>query len=251
MPDGNAINRTVKMKRFIVFITFSLLLTGTSKSQILIAMVFGDQLNTPKLEFGLNVGANLSSLSGLDEAKYNPDVVVGTYFMWKFHDRFQLQPELFFRYTGGARKLYPYPLENEVLDPLLRQSRVERTAIYFSLPVNLKYRIWKELRISVAPQASLLASAKDQFIRTGDEENELVYSLNSTSKLKKFDFGFSGGLSYKLKNGKGINLELRYYYGVLNTINDSGMPSSGNRIISMLVGIPIGAESDVVVESAD
>ena len=239
------------MKKVFLFFFFFSAFGIVASSQVLIALVFGDKLNTPNLEFGINVGANLSSLSGIENAKYRTDIAVGTYFTWKTNDRFYIQPEFFVRFPGGAKKMSPYQLDDIGLDSILNNSTIERKMSYFSLPIYVKYRVWKQLRVSVGPQFSLMSGSTDRFTKTVGDETDLLVSKNSLDLVNRFDVGISGGLSYKLKNGKGMNLEARFYYGFIDNDNEYAGSSSKNQIISLLVGIPIGAESDVVVESME
>ena len=212
---------------------------------LLISIIFGDKLNGPNLEFGLNAGANLSILSNVENAKFNPGFGIGMYFTWKFHKDLQLQPELFFRFPGGTRKLPPYNIYTPSLDSLIENSDIIRHSIYFSLPINIKYRIWKELRISFAPQISYMTKNNDYFVKSLEEDDEFIYHRESRRDLNRWDFGLSAGLSYKLKQGKGINLEARFYYGLVDTDNIVPGKSLKNRSICLYVGIPIGAEKDV------
>lgn len=213
-----------------------------TKSQVLISLLFGDKLNSPKTEFGLNAGVNSSTLSGVADAKYNTEFGIGMYFTWKFHENWQLQPELFFRFMGGATKLPSYTFDNPELDTLLENTTLTRQSSYFSLPVHIKYRIWKELRISFAPQISYMTNNKDVFIKNINDAGDILYQSESREHLNKFDFGLSAGISYKLKKGKGMNLEFRYYYGLVDTDNKIPGESLKNRSFCLYVGIPIGAE---------
>ena len=133
------------MKKTILLIALVLAHLSIARSQVLISILFGDELNGPNLEFGLNAGANLSKLSDLENIKFNSAFGIGMYFTWKFHENWQLQPELFFRFPGGAKKLPPYDISIPALDSIIENSHVVRQSSYFSIPVNIKYRIWKEL----------------------------------------------------------------------------------------------------------
>jgi hypothetical protein len=230
------------MKKLVILFLFLMAGHTTVRSQVLISIIFGDKLNGPNLEFGLNAGANFSTLSNVEGLKFSPKFGIGMYFTWKFHENWQLQPELFFRFPGGAKKLPPYGLDDPQLDSLNVGSSITRFSSYFSVPVNIKYRIWKELRISLAPQVSLLSSNHDLFRKSLTDEDEILYSRKSRSGMNRWDFGISAGLSYKLKQGKGINLEARFYYGFVDTDNIIGNESLKNRSICLYVGIPIGAD---------
>jgi len=239
------------MKKLIFLFLFLISGLTITRSQVLISIIFGDKLNGPNLEFGLNAGANLSTLSNVENVKFRSGFGIGMYFTWKFHENWQLQPELFFRFPGGAKKLPPYDIYTPVLDSLIENSYVTRQSTYFSVPINIKYRIWKELRISFAPQISYMEKNNDYFIRSIEEDEEFIYHRESRRNLNRWDFGLSAGLSYKLKQGKGINLEARFYYGFVDTDNIIPDKSIKNRSICLYVGIPIGAEKDTTADQKE
>lgn len=225
----------------ILLLTFAL----SVKSQVLIALVFGDKLNSPKTEFGLNVGANLSTISNVSNAKYNSDFGIGMYFTWKFHDRWQLQPEFFFRFPTGSTKLPPYELEDTLLTRLTSNSTITRSSRSASFPIHIRYRVWKQFRITFAPQVSYIYSNIDSFRKELEGGDEILLNRENKSHLNRFDFGLSAGVSFKLKQGKGVNLEARYYMGFSDTSSDDLPGMNANRAICLYVGIPIGSEKDV------
>jgi hypothetical protein len=233
------------MKKLLLPFILLVTIAPVAKSQVLIALVFGDKLNSPKTEFGLNVGVNYSSLTNLDNAKYSTGFGIGMYFTWKFHDRWQLQPELFFRFPTGATKLPPYEFLDSTLTRLTSSSTVTRLSRSFSIPVNLKFRAWKQLRFSVAPQVLYLTKNDDIFRKTLDNNDEVSYRTESKSGLTRFDFGLNVGVSYKLKQGKGMNLEARYYLGFVDTDTKDMPGMNANRSFSLYLGIPIGSEKNV------
>jgi hypothetical protein len=166
------------------------------------------------------------------------------YFTWKFHDRLQLQPELFFRFPTGATKLPPYDFADSILTQLTSSSTITRNTRSFALPINVKYRVWKELRISFAPKVLYLTGNEDYFQKSIERGGEIIYKTENKSDLNRFDFGFSAGISYKLKQGNGVNLELRYYLGLLDTDSNRLQGINANRAIMFYVGIPTGANKD-------
>ena len=50
-----------------------------ARSQVLMSLIFGDKLNSPNIEFGLDGGVNFSSISNLD-SDYKRDFNLGFYF---------------------------------------------------------------------------------------------------------------------------------------------------------------------------
>ena len=56
------------MKRLLVLIVF-LLIVPVANAQVLISLLFGETLNTGKVEFGLDGGVNLVTIAGIDQAQ--------------------------------------------------------------------------------------------------------------------------------------------------------------------------------------
>ena len=233
------------MNKLLLSILFIFFIGSTVKSQVLISLIFGDKLNSPTTEFGLNVGVNYSTLTRIDNAKYRTGFGIGMYFTWKFHDRWQLQPELFFRFPTGATKLPPYNFQDTILTQLTSTSTILRNSRSLSIPINIKYRVWKQFRISIAPQVSYITYSDDIFKKTLENKDEVAYKTESKSDLNRFDLGVSAGISWKLKQGKGVNIELRFYSGFLDTDSKHLQGMNANRAILLYVGIPTGAEKDV------
>ena len=67
------------MKNYI-FALFFILFTYNLQSQVLIALLLGDKLNSGKIEFGLDGGLNYSSISSLETDNFKSDFNLGFYF---------------------------------------------------------------------------------------------------------------------------------------------------------------------------
>ena len=70
-----------------------------ARSQVLIGLLFGDKVSTEKFHLGLNVGVNISDLSGVDGTKSRTGFMLGLLGEWRFADRWYLQPEMAFVYV--------------------------------------------------------------------------------------------------------------------------------------------------------
>jgi hypothetical protein len=113
-----------------------LLFFHLSQSQILIALLFGDKLNTGKLEFGLMVGPEFSNLTGVN-GELRPGLALALYFNIKLNDRFYLHPEAIPKLSFGAKDLPVYPLNDVHLDSLFATGSVKRTIKAIGLPLLL------------------------------------------------------------------------------------------------------------------
>ena len=127
------------MKRFngLKKILSLLLLFGLHKmttAQVIIALLFGEKLNSGKLEFGLFVNPVLTNISNID-SKYKTGLNLGLYFTIKISDNFYLHPEAGAKVSFGAKDIPIYPTGNDTLDALYKDGNIERKIKAFSLPL--------------------------------------------------------------------------------------------------------------------
>jgi hypothetical protein len=226
------------MKKIILLSVVTILLIPSARSQVLIAILFGDKLNTPNIEFGLNVGANLATLTNHPAAKYKPGLNIGLYFNFKMSDHWYLHPELLFLNQMGARGIN----NRDLPDPQLQHETLETwiDAQYGTLLFLPRYKLSNQLFFEVGIHGSFLLSADDYFLIKPESDSELTYKKHARPRMNKLDTGFDVGLGYKFRKGEGVNLSLRYSYGFINTLKDSAYPSEMNRGFHVHVGIPIG-----------
>ena len=109
------------LKKILLFSLLSFLLIPSARSQVLIALIFGDKLNTPNIEFGLNVGANFTTMTNYPAAKYKTGLNIGLYFNFKLTDHWYLHPELLFLNQMGSRGIN----NRDLPDPQLQHETLE------------------------------------------------------------------------------------------------------------------------------
>ena len=68
------------MKKITLLILLNIYFLLNVNSQILISLLLGDDLNSDKLEFGIETGVNFSSIGGLETTKYLKSWNIGFYF---------------------------------------------------------------------------------------------------------------------------------------------------------------------------
>ena len=85
-------------------------MTLPSQSQVLLALIFGDKLNSEKLSFGLDLGMNFTTLTNIDEAKFDHSFMLGLYFDIKLGDSqyWSVHPGVDIKNTYGAKNIDPY-----------------------------------------------------------------------------------------------------------------------------------------------
>ncbi len=207
------------------------------RAQVVIALLFGDKLNTDQVEFGLVVTPALTNMTNTD-GKARTALNLGLYFNIKINDNLFLHPEATAKGAFGAKDLPVYSTGNDSLDQFYSHGSLERKIKGFSLPLLLRFRIHKLFFGMGGIQADWMLKTKDVFT-TQVNGHDLDYTIKVKDEVTKFDLGVTAGLEYKLKKDKGMGFGIRYYYGVTDIlINEPG--EQLNTAWFFNVSIPIG-----------
>lgn len=231
------------MKKFLLILV--VLLPGyTANAQVIISLLFGEALNTGRVEFGLDGGVNLASIEGIEGAKNLTAWNLGFYFDIKLNNpSWMIHTGVIVKSTLGTRNAPLYSLNDAVLDSAFSGGSVAAKLQYFDVPILLKYRFRNNFSLEGGAMLGLLHKASDEFINTVQEE-DLSYKRNVKDAYHPLDAGIMIGAGYRLLGGNGINLGVRYYYGLVDTYIDDSTPNRYNRSLYFTVGIPIGAGND-------
>jgi len=237
------------MKKIILLSILTILLIPAARSQVLIALLFGEKLNTPNIEFGLNVGGNLTTLTNYPDAKYLTGLNLGLYFNFKLSDHFYLHPEMLFMNQMGSRGTNNRDLPSPELQHETLETWVESN--YFTLVFLPRYKLTNQLYFEAGLYGSYLLSADDYFLIKPENDSELQYKVHAKPRMNNWDAGGQVGLGYKFGKGKGVNLSLRYSHGFINTHTDADLDPEMNRGLHVHVGIPIGLGKENVQKEVD
>jgi hypothetical protein len=122
-------------KGFLIFITFFCI--TTAQSQVLISLIFGDKLNSEFLEFGLEGGANFSTISNMGSSALNPGFNLGFYFDLKSRKNpaWMINTGVIVKSPMGAQDIPVYSLNDENLDNTFAGGHVNREIRYFNVPI--------------------------------------------------------------------------------------------------------------------
>jgi hypothetical protein len=213
-----------------------------ARGQVIISLLLGEQLNSGKLEFGLDGGLSLSQLQGVEPSKNLPALNLGFYFdiplkkpHWYFHTGVMVKSSM------GGEKLPVYSLNDAALDAAFEGGSVTRKIGYFNVPFMMKYRFANNFFVEAGPMFSLLANAHDEFIASVKSKEDLTYKLKIKDHYHKLDAGVLAGVGYRLMKGTGMNTGVRYYYGFVDVEINDNTPDQSNRAFYFYVGIPVGA----------
>lgn len=208
--------------------------------QVIVSLLLGDKLNSGKIEFGLDGGLNLSDQSGRNGTGMLSSFNLGFYFDIKTKNpSWLIHTGVIVKSNMGAGNLPVYPTGSPDLDNALAGGSVERKLNYFHVPVFLKYKFRNHFYVEAGPQFGLLYGAYDEFTNNA-QGGEVTYEKNIREDFHPLDAGFVGGVGYRLMGGNGMNIGVRYYYGLVDVIIDDSGADMANRSFYITVGIPIG-----------
>lgn len=213
-------------------------------SQVLISILLGDKLNSDKLEFGLDGGLNFSNIQGLPNANNLMGFNLGFYFDIKLKNpAWMLNTGVIVKSPMGGGELPVYSLNDPVLDDAFAGGSVARKLRYFNVPVMMKYMLNNHIYVKGGAQLGLRSKAFDVFSNQIIDKEDLKYKLNIKDAIHPLDAGLAFGLGYRLMGGKGMNIGVQYYLGLIDVVIDDVSPRQYNRSLYITAGIPIGKSS--------
>lgn len=210
-------------------------------TQVLISLVLGDNLNTGKIEFGLDGGWSSSGFRGVDGAGNRPGFNLGFYFDIKSKNpHWMLSTGVVVKGPMGAEGLPVYSLGDAALDTAFKGGSVTTKLGYFYVPVTLKYTFKNRIFLKGGIQMGLFNSASDVFLNSVAEDDDLTYTVKRKNDFSLLDGGLAAGIGYRLTKGYGMNINVNYYYGLIDVEADDDRPNLYNRALYVNLGIPIG-----------
>ena len=229
------------MKKQTIIILF-LLIGYSLQSQVLIALLLGDKLNTGKIEFGLDVGVNWSNISNMDSNDRIRDYNLGFYF------DFKMKKEPWYIHTGVLVKstLGLKDLTNEDLEFLNAtiydtEGDYKQMISYFIVPAFARYKFKSNIYAEIGPQFGLMHKAWIEFNSDIDGNTARIKEDNK-DMINRIDMGIAAGLGYRLLKGLGWTVGVQYYYGFINVYKDK--PGTKNSSVFLKVNFPIGASAE-------
>lgn len=236
----------MKISKLILPVLAFMLVAQLMQGQVLISLIFGDKLNSPTLKFGLDGGANFSTLSNISPSKYNSGFNLGFYFdlLLKKGKPWYIHTGVLVKSPMGADRLDAYHISNSdstALDSLFSGGRVDRKLRYFNVPILVRYKFKNELFVELGPMLGLLYKANDVFYADIEEEQDLSYTNKVIDQYHRIDVGGMAGIGYHLDKMNGMNLGFRYYYGFMDVLKDNPGKAQRNSSFYLYASIPIGA----------
>lgn len=229
------------MKKSAVFILMFVFAASLAHSQVLIALLFGDKLNSDRFQLGIQLAGNFQNVTGWEGTGNRFSIGFGIYGELKLTEKFSVQPELLFKDPRGAGGVPGSEFDDENLDPLLADASATMKLAYVSIPVLLKYHLSPQFSIGVGPQIGILSSAKNVYSATVYETGDLSFKEDLSSFLNDIDMALAFNLEYKLMKWKRpVRIGLRYYLGLADIVKDNPGRPVRNSVIQINLGIPVG-----------
>ena len=217
-----------------------LAVVSTARTQVLISILLGDKLNSGKIEFGLEGGANWATVKNLDGAKSLTAFNLGFYFDFKLkHPSWMLNTGVIVKSNMGADELPVYSLGNPDLDNAFTGGKITRKIKYFNVPVMMKYSFQNHMYLKGGIQLGLRYKAFDEFKKSIIDKEDLKYKVDIKDEFHPIDAGLAIGAGYRLMKGNGMNFGVNYYYGLIDIMIDDSSPNQFNRVLYLTAGIPM------------
>jgi hypothetical protein len=206
----------------------------TQAQAALLALIFGDKAASEKFNFSIVGGVNSSNISN----QLDNHAVFGTNFglginmklseKWYFKPEFKPLNSMGFKGNASLKT-------GTIVDGPFANVPTTRSLNYLDIPVMMHYQASKKILFGFGPQVNFLTKAQEKF----EGKNDATYDQNIKDKLNKTDYGFAAAFTYQLitqRNGKGINLQLRYYQGLSDVYKNVG--SNKNSAFSFNLEFP-------------
>lgn len=225
----------------IIIVSLIMLCSATANSQVLISLLFGDKLNTDKIEFGLIGGMNQSFILDIEDSEGMSNFNIGFYFHILLKNSSYISTGVLVKSNVGATGMPTYPIGDPDFDDVFKDGTLTKQINYFYVPILFQQRFnnnrWY---LEGGLQLGLRNKAYD-FFDIDAYDGEVNYSNDVRDEYTHFDGGFVGGAGYKFKKViKSSAVGVNYYYGIKNVSKVDGSTIK-NSSVYMYFKIPIGA----------
>jgi hypothetical protein len=235
----------------IIVLSILMLFSKAMNSQVLISLLFGNALNTPKIEFGLVGGDNISYFTNVPDSKAMGNFNIGFYFHILLKESSYLSTGVLVKSNVGATGMPTYSVGDAAFDSIYASGTLTTEINYFYVPILFQQRFnnnrWY---LEGGFQVGLRNKAYDIFDQNAFD-GDLTYTTNVGDDYRRLDAGLMGGAGYKFKKEiKSIAVGVNYYYGLVN-VSLNNDKSVKNASAYFYIKIPIGANPEKQKEKSE
>jgi hypothetical protein len=230
-----------KIKKIVLLLLLATF-TVTVNAQVLITLLLGDALNTPKIEFGLSGGLTHSFISTIENSEGMNTFDLGFYFHLQMKNNSYLSTGVHVKSSMGAEGMPVYSMNDPNFDVIYQDGTLTKKIPVFSVPILFHQRFNQRWYIEAGPQLGLIHKPVDIF-EVGTLDGDLTFKLDVKDQYKHIDAGLLGGVGYKFnKQPKSMSAGVSYYYGLVDVSNNPNYQIK-NSAIYLFMKIPIGVAS--------
>jgi hypothetical protein len=228
------------MKKLFTFVLI-VFMTYSANSQVLIALLLGDKLNTGKIEFGLDGGVNFATISGMESSSWYRKWNLGFYFDIKMKEQWYLHTGVLVKSELGLDDLTESDLAflNATIYP--EQGEYSQSISYFMVPALARYKFKNHIYAELGPQFGLVYKANIKF-NSDIDGISINATENNRDMLNRFDVGLAAGAGFRLLKGLGWTVGARYYMGFLDVYKERS--GTKNSALFLTVNLPIGLSDE-------
>jgi len=225
----------------IFLVTVFLLISVSMQSQVLIALLLGNSLNTGKIEFGLDGGVNFAAISNMESSSWYRKWNLGFYFDIKMKEQWYFHTGVLVKSEFGLDNLTEGDLEflNATIYP--EQGEYSQSISYFLVPALARYKFKNHIYAELGPQFGLVYRGNIKF-NSDIDGIEINATEDNRDMLNRFDMGVAAGTGYRLLKGLGWTIGVRYYLGFLDVYKEKS--GTKNSSLFLKLNIPIGASQE-------
>jgi hypothetical protein len=222
---------------------------NTANSQVLLSLLFGDKLNSPDLEFGLEGGLNWPAISGLDASSRFTTFNIGFYFDFKVKEKFHVYTGVLVKSKLGVNNLSESDLQAAGVDYLNEDGvyvdsdgSYSQKINYFLVPVFARYMITENIFVEAGPEFGLRYKAWVEYDNDSKEVETTIKQYNKNS-INPIEAGVGAGAGYKLNKIGGMSFAVKYFQGFVNVYK--GNSSTKNNSLFVALTLPIGVKKSM------
>ena len=215
-------------------------------SQAMWTLIFGDKITRvigEKIDMGIQLGLNESTLLNTSATKFLGSFAFGSYINYEFHQHWNLNTFITFKSNRGARELNPSDGFYQMPNDSLQDVNLQRKYTYLDFSPEIQWKISPSFAIGIGPVFSLLMVAKDYY-EGKEQEAEVTYTYKIYRKTNALDIGGCIDFQYTFAQGKGIKLNVKYLQGFVAPYKTN----SGSNVLNAVINIGVGIPTRIIIK---